>query len=396
MAGVSLVDDRAALLSMRNSDFDAYSAVGEVIDNSIQAEARNVRLSVAFSADRHEPITAIAFGDDGMGMSGVILHRCLQLGYSTRYNDRRGIGRFGVGATLAAISQCRKIEVSSKEESGPWLYTYIDLDAITADPPTMKQIPPPTQRAVPEALRALVGPASGTLVVKVTNDANAAVVADGHRSPANVFSLAGVAGYTDQQKQDALEGRFRPDVVFSIFGPTYKIFRCPHLMGFAVGWITHPNSHAWHTLRNPVRRARHWAWCKYVAFWARFADRWREGYAPSMNKVRKGLNYQGPAFLHIHCPCPKGWLFDCKDTVKVAKQAVETGMWTNYEWENGEYTYQHIPKAYKPVKEYMKNQERFNHLNEEHIAKMQAFITAKTKAPGKPIEVPVLGPREQA
>ena len=34
------------------------------------------------------------------------------------------------------------------------------------------------------------------------------VVADGHRSPANVFSLAGVAGYTDQQKQDALEGRF--------------------------------------------------------------------------------------------------------------------------------------------------------------------------------------------
>ena len=103
MAGVSLVDDRAALLSMRNSDFDAYSAVGEVIDNSIQAEAQNVRLSVAFTADRHESITAIAFGDDGTGMSGDVLHRCLQLGYSTRYNDRRGIGRFGVGATLAAI-----------------------------------------------------------------------------------------------------------------------------------------------------------------------------------------------------------------------------------------------------------------------------------------------------
>jgi len=76
--------------------------------------------------------------------------------------------------------------------------------------------------------------------------------------------------------------------------------------------------------------------------------------------------------------------------------AVETGFWTNYEWENGEYKYQHIPKSYKPVKEYMKGQERFNHLNEEHIAKMQAFITAKVKAPGKPIEVPVLGPREEA
>src|SRR5262245_34315042 len=103
MAGVSLIDDRAALLSMRNSEFDACSAVGEVIDNSIQADATSIRLLVEFKTNhRQEPITAIAFGDDGTGMSGDILHRCLQLGYSTRYNDRRGIGRFGVGATLAA------------------------------------------------------------------------------------------------------------------------------------------------------------------------------------------------------------------------------------------------------------------------------------------------------
>ncbi len=115
-----------------------------------------------------------------------------------------------------------------------------------------------------------------------------------------------------------------------------------------------------------------------------------------INKVRKGLNQKGPAFVHIHCPCPKGWIFDAKDTIKVAKEAVECGMWTNYEWENGEYKYQHIPKTYKPVKEFLKGQERFSHLQEEHIAKMQAFITAKIKAPGKPIELPVLGPREEA
>jgi pyruvate/2-oxoacid:ferredoxin oxidoreductase beta subunit len=114
-----------------------------------------------------------------------------------------------------------------------------------------------------------------------------------------------------------------------------------------------------------------------------------------INKIRKGLNYKGPSFVHIHSPCPKGWIFDAKDTIKVAKQAVECGMWTNYEWENGEYTYQHIPKTYKPVKEFVKGQERFSHLTEEHIAKMQAFITAKIKAPGKPIEIPVLGPREE-
>jgi pyruvate ferredoxin oxidoreductase beta subunit/oxalate oxidoreductase subunit beta len=113
-----------------------------------------------------------------------------------------------------------------------------------------------------------------------------------------------------------------------------------------------------------------------------------------INKVRKGLNVVGPTFIHIHCPCPKGWLFDADKTVEVARLAIETGMWVNYEWEEGEYTYQHTPKEYTPVKEYMKTQERFSHLTDEHIAKMQAFIDAKLKAPGKPVPLPVHSPRE--
>ena len=113
-----------------------------------------------------------------------------------------------------------------------------------------------------------------------------------------------------------------------------------------------------------------------------------------INKVRKALNYKGPTFVHIHSPCPKGWLFDAKKTVEVAKMAIECGMWVNYEWENGEYTYQHTPKEYAPVTEYMKGQQRFTHLTDAHIAKMQAFIDAKLKAPGIPVALPVLGPRE--
>lgn len=115
-----------------------------------------------------------------------------------------------------------------------------------------------------------------------------------------------------------------------------------------------------------------------------------------MNKVRKGLNYQGPVFLHLHAPCPKGWLFNEAKTIEIAKLAIQTGMWVNYEWEKGEYKYQHTPKEYKGVGEYMKHQERFKHLKPEHIAKMQAFIDAKLKAPGKPVAVPVAGPRERA
>jgi pyruvate ferredoxin oxidoreductase beta subunit/oxalate oxidoreductase subunit beta len=111
-----------------------------------------------------------------------------------------------------------------------------------------------------------------------------------------------------------------------------------------------------------------------------------------INKVRKALNVNGPTFLHIHAPCPKGWKFDEAKTVEVARLAIETGMWNMYEWENGEYRYQFKPKKYKPVNEYMKLQGRFAHLTNEHIAKQQAFVDAKLKVHGIPVQVPVPTP----
>lgn len=166
---VNLVESGAALQSMRNSDFDAYSAYGEVIDNSVQAEAKNIKILISYqpssTGNRHEPITSICFGDDGTGMPADILHRCLQLGYSSRYNDRKGIGRFGVGAILGAINQCQKIEVYSKKAGGDWLYTYVDLEDVTANPPKMAAIPTPVKKMLPSDLRSLVGEDTGTLVV---------------------------------------------------------------------------------------------------------------------------------------------------------------------------------------------------------------------------------------
>ncbi|HEY5896079.1 MAG TPA: thiamine pyrophosphate-dependent enzyme [Burkholderiales bacterium] len=112
-----------------------------------------------------------------------------------------------------------------------------------------------------------------------------------------------------------------------------------------------------------------------------------------INKVRKALNVVGPTFLHIHCPCPKGWGFDEAKTVEVARLAIETGMWNMYEWENGEYRYQFRPKKYKPVREYVKMQQRFAHLSDAHIAKLQAFVDAKVKTKAVPVEAPVPTPQ---
>lgn len=145
---------------MRSSSFDALSAYGEVIDNSIQANASNVRIKFETTT---KSIRKLVFGDDGEGMDAETLSKCLSLGWSSRYNDREGIGRFGVGMKLGAIHQCKRVEVWSKQEASDWLYTYIDLDEIEQG--SMVNIPFPSLKNPPGEFRSLAGSAHGTLIV---------------------------------------------------------------------------------------------------------------------------------------------------------------------------------------------------------------------------------------
>ena len=167
MSDVELFSGATAMESMRSSDFDVYSAMGEVIDNSIQANAQSVKIQIQYESlgggRKKEPIQLVAFGDDGDGMPTSVLHRCLQVGYSSRFNDRTGIGRFGVGAILGAINQCKKVEIYSKESDGDWNYTYIDLEEVSSG--EMTSIPEPVKRVPPSDLRALINESKGTLVV---------------------------------------------------------------------------------------------------------------------------------------------------------------------------------------------------------------------------------------
>lgn len=157
------VEQDTALESMRASDFDCYSAYGEVVDNSIQADATDIRIEfLEKKRSGRKVIDKVLFADNGHGMDTDLLHRCLKLGHSSRFNDRSGIGRFGVGMTLGAIHECRKVEVYSKIASGAWQYTYLDLDEIKAR--ELKFLPSPTPAKPPYDIVDYVKD-SGTLVV---------------------------------------------------------------------------------------------------------------------------------------------------------------------------------------------------------------------------------------
>ncbi|HJW97297.1 MAG TPA: thiamine pyrophosphate-dependent enzyme [archaeon] len=86
-------------------------------------------------------------------------------------------------------------------------------------------------------------------------------------------------------------------------------------------------------------------------------------------KMKKAFEKQ-PSFVHIHCPCPAGWKIPESDTVKLARLAIDTGMWALYEIEDGLLRITRRPQK-KPVQEYLNLQGRFRHLTPENIKEIQ-------------------------
>jgi pyruvate ferredoxin oxidoreductase beta subunit len=85
-----------------------------------------------------------------------------------------------------------------------------------------------------------------------------------------------------------------------------------------------------------------------------------------MSKVKKALKIKGPKFLHVHVPCPLGWIYPSEKTIEIARIAVNTGLFPVVEFENGKLTRSRkIGKTRQPIEDYLKPQGRFKHLFKE-------------------------------
>ncbi|TAK35149.1 MAG: pyruvate ferredoxin oxidoreductase [Chloroflexota bacterium] len=81
-----------------------------------------------------------------------------------------------------------------------------------------------------------------------------------------------------------------------------------------------------------------------------------------MTKVEKAVEADGPAFINILAPCPRGWRFDGAETVELTKLAVEACLWPLYEVVDGQYRITVKPKQKRPMMDWFKSQARFAHL----------------------------------
>ena len=148
----SIVAANKFIKATRDSGYSSTaSAISELVDNSIQAGATRVRVEIEQEFDNE---LSISVRDNGCGMDLFTLRQALRFGGSSRFNDRTGLGRFGMGLPNSSLSQARRVIVTSWSTpkrscrgqnnvlgSGGPLQTYLDIDEIASG--TMTEVPKP-------------------------------------------------------------------------------------------------------------------------------------------------------------------------------------------------------------------------------------------------------------
>ena len=91
-------------------------------------------------------------------------------------------------------------------------------------------------------------------------------------------------------------------------------------------------------------------------------------------KLKKAMSMEGFRILHIFSPCPPGHKSLEKDSIKLARYAVESRVFPLYEVEDGsKYTLSMDPKQ-RPVEDYLKLQGRFKHLVGDQRGHIQNMV----------------------
>ena len=79
-------------------------------------------------------------------------------------------------------------------------------------------------------------------------------------------------------------------------------------------------------------------------------------------KAEKAIYTEGPCFLNVMSPCPRGWGYSTPDLMKINKLAVETCYWPLYEVIDGKYKINYKPAKKLPIEEFLRPQKRFKHM----------------------------------
>jgi len=120
------------LESLRGLGYALPTAIADLVDNSIAANAGKVSINLEWSGAE----SWIRIVDDGDGMDDAALEAGMRLGARDPRAERAAndLGRFGLGLKTASFSQARRLTVASRKSGGPIVCLRWDLDLIGQEP----------------------------------------------------------------------------------------------------------------------------------------------------------------------------------------------------------------------------------------------------------------------
>lgn len=122
--------------SLRNTGYDSYSAIEDIIDNSIDAHAREIYITV----ETIQWELRIMIADNGTWMSYDILDQALKLWSITDKTEISDLWKFWMWLCTASISMSKRLEVVTKEKWWTCLYSCQDLDTIESENRFIKEL----------------------------------------------------------------------------------------------------------------------------------------------------------------------------------------------------------------------------------------------------------------
>src|SRR5215831_8982651 len=143
-ATVPLFLGQTLVNSLRDLGYDhPTSAVCEHVDNAIQWGAKEVRVYFHQSGRRSNYAIDVLVWDNGRGMAPNVLRAAMAFGGSMCFDNRAGIGRYGVGMKGAALSMGPVLDVYSWQGRGAFYNLMLDTDEISNDKSNLVTLPEP-------------------------------------------------------------------------------------------------------------------------------------------------------------------------------------------------------------------------------------------------------------
>jgi hypothetical protein len=130
-AEIAKPNPKSTINSYRSFGYNLSTAISDIIDNSISANANEIRLEYKWNGQD----SFISICDNGIGMNQSELVLAMTPGSKDPEEERseKDLGRFGMGLKTASFSQCKRLTCLSKKESYATIKRCWDIDYINAE-----------------------------------------------------------------------------------------------------------------------------------------------------------------------------------------------------------------------------------------------------------------------